>query len=232
MADEEKVQAALALLRQAGRMDLVRVVALATGHPVRRASAGVAAVVMACSPPRAGSSGIQACARGDRLQRKHKEERDSQAGFKPPRPPSQSQLDCGLVIGFEKRKSDVCKNQDLRIVLRKASDLVTCCDRRSTPDQKQNSCASVAAGSRAPFFPRDSQCGPGPKANVPFCSTKDRRPPDEQNTVKDQCICFKGAGVPQPGAETPHFHSKITTDPDQRATAADQGAQANTSWHC
>ncbi|KAJ1211286.1 hypothetical protein NDU88_006647 [Pleurodeles waltl] len=50
MADD-KVRAALALLQQAGRMDLVRTEALATGRPARRASAGVAAAVMACSPP-------------------------------------------------------------------------------------------------------------------------------------------------------------------------------------
>ncbi|KAJ1191631.1 hypothetical protein NDU88_000947 [Pleurodeles waltl] len=58
MADE-KVRAALALLRQAGRMDLVRAEALATWRPARRASAGVVAAVMACSLPRAGSSGTQ-----------------------------------------------------------------------------------------------------------------------------------------------------------------------------
>ncbi|KAJ1089977.1 hypothetical protein NDU88_003117 [Pleurodeles waltl] len=57
MADE-KVRAALALalLQQAGRVALVRTEALATGRPVRRASAGVAAAVMACSPPRAVAS--------------------------------------------------------------------------------------------------------------------------------------------------------------------------------
>ncbi|KAJ1136157.1 hypothetical protein NDU88_002575 [Pleurodeles waltl] len=59
MADEEKVQAALGLLRQGGRMDLVRVEALAPGRSARRASTGVTAAVMACSPLRAGSSGIQ-----------------------------------------------------------------------------------------------------------------------------------------------------------------------------
>ncbi|KAJ1137544.1 hypothetical protein NDU88_003942 [Pleurodeles waltl] len=55
MAEESKVRSALALLRQAGRMDLVREEALAPGRPVRRASAGVAAAVAACLPPRAGT---------------------------------------------------------------------------------------------------------------------------------------------------------------------------------
>ncbi|KAJ1209833.1 hypothetical protein NDU88_005205 [Pleurodeles waltl] len=41
MAQEEKVRAALALLRQAGRMDLIR---------------DEAAAVLACSPPRAGAA--------------------------------------------------------------------------------------------------------------------------------------------------------------------------------
>ncbi|KAJ1141871.1 hypothetical protein NDU88_008199 [Pleurodeles waltl] len=50
---EDKVRKALALLEQAGRMDLVRPEALGPLHPARRASAGVAAAVMACSPPRA-----------------------------------------------------------------------------------------------------------------------------------------------------------------------------------
>ncbi|KAJ1142450.1 hypothetical protein NDU88_008775 [Pleurodeles waltl] len=49
MADET-VRAALELLRQASRMDLVR---------ARKASECVAAAVTACSPPRAGSSGVQ-----------------------------------------------------------------------------------------------------------------------------------------------------------------------------
>ncbi|KAJ1131997.1 hypothetical protein NDU88_010327 [Pleurodeles waltl] len=43
MAQDAKVWEALALLQQAGRMDLVREEALAPGHPARRASAGVAA---------------------------------------------------------------------------------------------------------------------------------------------------------------------------------------------
>ncbi|KAJ1216641.1 hypothetical protein NDU88_004242 [Pleurodeles waltl] len=55
MAEESKVRAALALLRQAGRMDLVREEALAPGCLTLRASAGVAAAVAACSPPRAGT---------------------------------------------------------------------------------------------------------------------------------------------------------------------------------
>ncbi|KAJ1217892.1 hypothetical protein NDU88_005479 [Pleurodeles waltl] len=49
---DPKVQEALALLRQAGRLDLVKTEALAPGRPARRASAGVAAAVAACSPPR------------------------------------------------------------------------------------------------------------------------------------------------------------------------------------
>ncbi|KAJ1217677.1 hypothetical protein NDU88_005270 [Pleurodeles waltl] len=49
---------ALALLRQASRMDLVREEALAPGRPARRALAGVAVAVAACSPPRAGA-GLQ-----------------------------------------------------------------------------------------------------------------------------------------------------------------------------
>ncbi|KAJ1098236.1 hypothetical protein NDU88_003352 [Pleurodeles waltl] len=49
MADE-KVQKALALLEQAGRVDIVQPEALGLLRPVRRASAGVAAAVMACSP--------------------------------------------------------------------------------------------------------------------------------------------------------------------------------------
>ncbi|KAJ1172367.1 hypothetical protein NDU88_004214 [Pleurodeles waltl] len=49
---EEKVRQALALLEQAGRMDLVQPEAFGPGQPVRRASTGVAAAVLACSPPR------------------------------------------------------------------------------------------------------------------------------------------------------------------------------------
>ncbi|KAJ1170920.1 hypothetical protein NDU88_002791 [Pleurodeles waltl] len=61
---ESKVQQALALLREAGRLDLVAPEALAQGHPVRRASAGVAAAVAACSPPRAAASGKMNAGRG------------------------------------------------------------------------------------------------------------------------------------------------------------------------
>ncbi|KAJ1082599.1 hypothetical protein NDU88_002764 [Pleurodeles waltl] len=50
---EDKVRVALALLQQAGHMDLVRPEVLAAERPVRRASAGIAAAVLACSPPRA-----------------------------------------------------------------------------------------------------------------------------------------------------------------------------------
>ncbi|KAJ1082629.1 hypothetical protein NDU88_002794 [Pleurodeles waltl] len=49
---DPKVQQALALLKEAGRLDLVAPEALGAGRPVRRASAGVAAAVAACSPPR------------------------------------------------------------------------------------------------------------------------------------------------------------------------------------
>ncbi|KAJ1097491.1 hypothetical protein NDU88_002609 [Pleurodeles waltl] len=58
MSAEAKVQEALALLKQASRMDLIREEALAPRRPSRRASAGVAAAVAACSPPRA-ASGVQ-----------------------------------------------------------------------------------------------------------------------------------------------------------------------------
>ncbi|KAJ1083113.1 hypothetical protein NDU88_003273 [Pleurodeles waltl] len=49
---DPKVQEALALLRQAGRLDLVNVGALAPGRLARHASAGVAAAVAVCSSPR------------------------------------------------------------------------------------------------------------------------------------------------------------------------------------
>ncbi|KAJ1118971.1 hypothetical protein NDU88_007158 [Pleurodeles waltl] len=52
MADV-RFQNALALLEHARRMDMVRPEALGLLHPAHRASAGVAAAVMACSPPRA-----------------------------------------------------------------------------------------------------------------------------------------------------------------------------------
>ncbi|KAJ1137084.1 hypothetical protein NDU88_003497 [Pleurodeles waltl] len=61
---DSKVQQALALLREAGRLDLVAPEALAQGRPVRRASAGVAAAVAACSPPRAAASGKVNAGRG------------------------------------------------------------------------------------------------------------------------------------------------------------------------
>ncbi|KAJ1194421.1 hypothetical protein NDU88_003710 [Pleurodeles waltl] len=59
-----KVQQALALLREAGRLDLVAPEALAQGRPVRWASAGVAAAVVACSPPRVAGSGKVSAGRG------------------------------------------------------------------------------------------------------------------------------------------------------------------------
>ncbi|KAJ1135242.1 hypothetical protein NDU88_001686 [Pleurodeles waltl] len=49
---DPKVRQALALLKEAGRLDLVAPEAFGAGRPVRRASAGVAAAVAACSPPR------------------------------------------------------------------------------------------------------------------------------------------------------------------------------------
>ncbi|KAJ1165864.1 hypothetical protein NDU88_006281 [Pleurodeles waltl] len=51
---EDKVRVALALLQQAGRIDLVRPEVLAARRPARRASVGVAAAVLPCSPPRPG----------------------------------------------------------------------------------------------------------------------------------------------------------------------------------
>ncbi|KAJ1210407.1 hypothetical protein NDU88_005771 [Pleurodeles waltl] len=59
-----KVQQALALLWEAGRLDLVAPEALAQGRPVRRASAGVGAAVVACSPPCAAGSGKVSAGRG------------------------------------------------------------------------------------------------------------------------------------------------------------------------
>ncbi|KAJ1124063.1 hypothetical protein NDU88_002526 [Pleurodeles waltl] len=59
MESEAKVREALALLSQTGRLDLLKEGALA---PARRASAGVAAVVAACSPPRVVSGGKVRCA--------------------------------------------------------------------------------------------------------------------------------------------------------------------------
>ncbi|KAJ1125419.1 hypothetical protein NDU88_003851 [Pleurodeles waltl] len=61
---DKNVLEAVALLRQAGRMDLLREEALAPGRPARRASAEVAAAVAACSPPRA--SGIVKVRSGSR----------------------------------------------------------------------------------------------------------------------------------------------------------------------
>ncbi|KAJ1181436.1 hypothetical protein NDU88_006643 [Pleurodeles waltl] len=57
MEVDAKILEAVALLRQAGRMDLLKEGALALGRPARRASAGVAAVVAACSPPRLSGAG-------------------------------------------------------------------------------------------------------------------------------------------------------------------------------
>ncbi|KAJ1189175.1 hypothetical protein NDU88_005926 [Pleurodeles waltl] len=65
METEAKVLEALALLRQAGRMDLLKEGALAPARPARRASAGVAAA--ACSPPRVAAAGkVRGASRGRR----------------------------------------------------------------------------------------------------------------------------------------------------------------------
>ncbi|KAJ1181898.1 hypothetical protein NDU88_007097 [Pleurodeles waltl] len=65
MERDQKVREALALLRQAGRMDLVKEEALAPGRPVCNASAGVAVAVAACSPPRAaGRAQVRGFSRG------------------------------------------------------------------------------------------------------------------------------------------------------------------------
>ncbi|KAJ1197594.1 hypothetical protein NDU88_001451 [Pleurodeles waltl] len=70
MEADPKVLEAVTLLRQAGRLDLLKEGALEPGRPARRASAGVAAAVAACSPPRVAekvsgvSKGAGAGARG------------------------------------------------------------------------------------------------------------------------------------------------------------------------
>ncbi|KAJ1126402.1 hypothetical protein NDU88_004810 [Pleurodeles waltl] len=65
MESEAKVMEAVALLRQAGRLDLLREGALAPTRPARRASAGVAAAVAACSPSRvAGVGKVRGPSRG------------------------------------------------------------------------------------------------------------------------------------------------------------------------
>ncbi|KAJ1139115.1 hypothetical protein NDU88_005492 [Pleurodeles waltl] len=56
---EECMRRALALLEKAGRMDLVRQEALGPLRPACRASAGVAAAVLACSLPRSGVKAAQ-----------------------------------------------------------------------------------------------------------------------------------------------------------------------------
>ncbi|KAJ1158219.1 hypothetical protein NDU88_010913 [Pleurodeles waltl] len=48
----DRVRRVLALLEKAGRMDLVNLEALSALRPARQASQGVAAAVLACSPPR------------------------------------------------------------------------------------------------------------------------------------------------------------------------------------
>ncbi|KAJ1092335.1 hypothetical protein NDU88_005446 [Pleurodeles waltl] len=53
------VETALALLRKAGRMDLVNQEALTALHPARKAAQGVVAVVLTCSPPRSSIRAAQ-----------------------------------------------------------------------------------------------------------------------------------------------------------------------------
>ncbi|KAJ1165793.1 hypothetical protein NDU88_006210 [Pleurodeles waltl] len=65
MEVDAKVLEAMGLLRQAGRMDLLKEEALAPGRPARRASVGVTAAVAACSPPRAsGTMQVRGGSRG------------------------------------------------------------------------------------------------------------------------------------------------------------------------
>ncbi|KAJ1207826.1 hypothetical protein NDU88_003216 [Pleurodeles waltl] len=65
MEQDPKILEAVALLRQAGRLDLLVDGALAPERPARRASAGVAAAVAACSPPRSsGGRKVSGAARG------------------------------------------------------------------------------------------------------------------------------------------------------------------------
>ncbi|KAJ1142306.1 hypothetical protein NDU88_008633 [Pleurodeles waltl] len=53
MSAEEKVQAALRLLTEAGCLDILKEDVVGPSRPPRRASSGVAVAVLACSPPRA-----------------------------------------------------------------------------------------------------------------------------------------------------------------------------------
>ncbi|KAJ1130104.1 hypothetical protein NDU88_008460 [Pleurodeles waltl] len=52
MSADDKVQAVLQLLSDAGRLDILRDGVVGPLSPVQRASSGVAAAVLACSPPR------------------------------------------------------------------------------------------------------------------------------------------------------------------------------------
>ncbi|KAJ1112644.1 hypothetical protein NDU88_000905 [Pleurodeles waltl] len=62
--EAEYLQAAVALLEKAGRMDLLRQEAFPALRPARKAAHGIAAAVMACSPPRSGGrAGQGSCAR-------------------------------------------------------------------------------------------------------------------------------------------------------------------------
>ncbi|KAJ1157286.1 hypothetical protein NDU88_010001 [Pleurodeles waltl] len=64
MEIDGKVAEAVELLKEAGRLDLLREEALITGRPVRKASAGVATAVVACSPPRAATMQVKGVAQG------------------------------------------------------------------------------------------------------------------------------------------------------------------------
>ncbi|KAJ1164380.1 hypothetical protein NDU88_004820 [Pleurodeles waltl] len=55
VSEAECLRAAVALLEKAGRMDLLRREALPALRPAQKAAHGVAAAVMACSPPRSGA---------------------------------------------------------------------------------------------------------------------------------------------------------------------------------
>ncbi|KAJ1089162.1 hypothetical protein NDU88_002313 [Pleurodeles waltl] len=50
--EDARVTAALQLPQETGRMDIVHEEVFAHTHPARRAASGVAAAVLACSPPR------------------------------------------------------------------------------------------------------------------------------------------------------------------------------------
>ncbi|KAJ1169038.1 hypothetical protein NDU88_000945 [Pleurodeles waltl] len=63
MSADEEVQAALRLLTEAGRLDILKEGVVGPSRPLWRASSGVAVAVLACSPPRT-SDGRQAVSGG------------------------------------------------------------------------------------------------------------------------------------------------------------------------